>query len=156
MRISFVATLLLAATLASCDDESCTEIGCDGTPVSVVVLGPNWGPLAPGAYAVTLELDGERFDATCTTGEGARTCEPVEGGTRLTVDAFVTTSDRITLSIGADDPSELPDDWSAMVFVDEAVVAERDGTFTYAEKQPNGPGCEPTCRKSDGAFVAVE
>lgn len=160
-RRSLTALLIAFATsslgLSACADRSCTLVGCVSEPVTVVLLSPNWMPLEPAVYELAFELNGARYTTTCSATPAEQSCDSVAGEPQdFGVSVFVTTNNQIRINVTSDTPDLLPDDFRVEVSVAGSLVVEESGAFEYDESQPNGPGCEPTCRSSDGAFVFVE
>lgn len=153
-RLSLVAIAVALPLAASCGSDSpeegpsgCTEIGCtDG--LSVAFSSASW---PAGDYRLDVVADG--LDYYCET------VLPLDKDVPVTC-----SSDSLTLEVSG---TELPPDQQAITGMHLSGLAEivqvslsRDGlplatqTYypTYETVQPNGPGCEPTCRSASGSL----
>jgi hypothetical protein len=140
----------------------CTEIGCvDGLSVAGGLPAEH---ATAGSHRFTLELDGTSH--VCTAELTGPIVSPIEGtcdgelGLRLSpVTEMVEMEGPVPGTVGV--TFRLPGqyEWTLEVFGTPAqvhIVHTHDGVTvldqttspTYANHQPNGPGCEPTCRRA--------
>ena len=136
---------LLPLLLTACpelDSTDCTSMGCvDG--VEVYFTGASHGS---GVYTVDIDLHGEQIHCQATI--------PLE-----TDDSDGCDDSRVSLFLSGSelDPSEQsvdgffldstePSAMAVTVSFDEGQIGYSAFDIGYEELQPNGPGCEPTCR----------
>ena len=163
-----LALLMLTATLACSKEQpgpagpaggeggerACTQIGClDGLRLSLDKATP-W---LPGDYTFAFELDGEPVE--CKGALPLPSCD-VGPSLRCTPDALV----QIGESGCALPPAQhgfsditierAPKQVSLKIsHDDQPLLVGADITPDYKTTQPNGPGCEPTCRSASSAVV---
>ncbi len=125
--IALLTALPFLAILAGCSEPitACTQVGCeDGLYITVEHL--DGSPL--DTFSGEATLDGESFDVSCDDGTGQGDNYLCLGNTLEIQDA--TDATEIHLDLVADDDT-----------------LRYQGTLTldFAEVQPNGPDCPPTC-----------
>lgn len=133
-----VATIMmLALAAAGCGDgpKACTEIGCsDG--VFLTIVGPSDQPVTSFSGEVTI---GDKTIALSCTSTNSGGDDYFCGGNLLEI--TVTEGDAVTVDLtSTDDPS--------LGF---------SGTIPlqFEEVQPNGEGCDPTCRQANATVTLV-
>ncbi len=139
MRLAFLAltSLLAPVALVACEDAGgCTEIGCsDG-------LFVDFDQPRPGAYDVSLVIDGQATSFICEGGQVASLSGPASI-LSCSADGFVVAGApaRVELNAGAANLS-----WQA------AAVLEP----TYQPFAPNGAGCPPVCDAAEAALETTD
>lgn len=139
-----------AVTSAEPTPKACTEIGCESSLKIPIVWGKD--TLTATKYTVELTVDGKKGKCevlwpykscveprkpTCTGDvqfELATGCK--QGGT--------TTKD---MTLGPVVLRNTPSSASIKVWRDKVMLHQQDLSFTYEERRPNGPGCEPLCKQ---------
>ncbi len=131
-------------------DRVCTQIGClNGLLVRVAKATP-W---VPGRYTFELDLDG--VQVSCS---GALPLQPCESGPSLacTGDGKVIISESgcalppESQGFGDLQISGEPQSVGITIKLDDSVLHTTTLNPSYVTSQPNGPGCEPTCRSGSG------
>jgi hypothetical protein len=146
----------------------CTLIGCtDGFAMTVGTPRNRW---PSGNHEVILGIDDKR--TTCrfawykdSTGQfpsyAIASCEPSEAEIRITVEPVRICNRDVDRGVIAVQCHDVPDEFvekiaiggtprrlSIVQRVDGKVIGERTVEPTYKDVQPNGAGCEPTCRQA--------
>ena len=125
---------------------NCTEIGCENGLRMALTKASPW---VPGTYVFAFELDGKPVEC-----KGALPLQPCDAGSSLscTPDSVVQVGES-----GCALPPEQhgfsditvrgePKQVTLKILLDDKPLASTDVTPNFLSSQPNGPGCEPTCR----------
>ena len=162
-KLACVATLVVVGACAQSpapgpgpvpSGQVCTQIGClDGLLVRVVKPSP-W---VPGRYTFEVDVDG--VQVRCS---GALPLQPCESGPSLacTGDGKVIISESgcalppESHGFGDLQISGEPQAVGITIKLDDNVLHTTTLQPSYVTSQPNGPGCEPTCR-SGSADLAL-
>ena len=126
--------------------KTCALIGCQDQ-FSAGVSSVN-GQLPSGMHRVELLVDGVTMMCTFTIplpggGTGQPTCPA--GMNVLITPAADAQVEIITIS-GA------PGQVHAWQYVDDVAILDAAVAPTYHDNQPNGPGCDPTCRQASASW----
>ena len=160
---------LLALSMAACSKEQpgangpsapntsdapggkmCTEIGCENGARLTLAKATPW---LPGAYIFNFELDGKAIEC-----KGALPLQSCEAGPSLscTPDAQLTIGESgCALPPAQQGFSDVmipgaPQRVKVKVSRDGQEIGAADLTPNYMTSQPNGEGCEPTCKTASG------
>lgn len=139
------------AATAGGGERACTMIGCiNGLHIALTKATP-W---LPGAYTFAFELDGKPVEC-----KGALPLQSCDAGPSLscTPDALVQIGESgCALPPAQQGFSDItiegePKQVTLKVLQDDKALISADVTPDYKTTQPNGPGCEPTCRNAASA-----
>lgn len=146
----WLLALALGASVMGCISLECTEIGCEsGVAFSIGNLNaasqsyPLTIEVCVGSLCRTATVDNQNGAVSCSAEDGAVSCSVSEDGS-VTGNILLepdTESESVSIKVT---------DSQGQVVVDETK------TVTFEESQPNGQGCEPTCRNGEiEVFAAV-
>lgn len=128
----------------------CTEIGCDNGARITLNKATPW---VPGTYVFGFELDGKAVEC-----KGALPLQSCESGPSLscTPDAVVQIGESgCALPAAQQGFSDVsikgePQRVKIKISLDGKEIGAADLTPNYMTSQPNGEGCEPTCKSASG------
>lgn len=163
LLLSALALLVVPPVNASCS-KACGEVGCQSQLTAVV--SASIASLPAGTHRIDVTADGAMSSCTFTfpleTAPGgglvgpqcspgligfvgpAQQCTPFTTGDAKGL-RCVPLPDQVQESIQiVGTPSMVAVEQS----VGGVVILQRSATPAYADNQPNGPGCEPTCRQA--------
>jgi hypothetical protein len=157
--MSRVLWVCVLALVGGCETQGklCTLIGCvSGFQVNFQPGGGSWGP---GRYQIEVTADGASGACEVTlplapcggpssTCIGQRSWLLGESGCALPSDQHAISG--ITFSMSA--PAQV----DVIVRRDGRQVASGSFAPAYTTSQPNGPGCEPTCRQAPPATLDLQ
>ncbi|MBK8254341.1 MAG: hypothetical protein IPK82_16940 [Polyangiaceae bacterium] len=146
----WIIALALSFSAMGCVALECTEVGCEsGLTVSIGNL-----KAASQSYPLTVEVCVESSCHTATVDQKNSAVECSSDDTMMS--CFVNEDGSVVVNVFREPEKESE---SVTVKVSDSldqVVVDETKTVTYVESQPNGEGCEPTCRNGEiEVFAAV-
>ena len=127
LSLSFALCLLAAACAP--EPRICTQIGCIGSTLALRFPG-----LPAGKYTVVVQAGGKTFKESCTASPAVTTDHGDTVSFRGGPCAVTFRTDATAVQVTLHDP--------------DGKATTRDFTPNYEDFRPNGPHCEPVCKRA--------
>lgn len=141
MPRSLPCSLFLPLALLACDDQACTEIGCDDS------IEVQYQRSVTVPYDLVVQGEGMTLSARCNDPDSF---EASQNPPELECDTggFVVAGRELTGATGRSLRVDVVDAGTG-----EAIVVGQDVPLSKEVIEPNGPGCPPTCIEARGNLL---
>ena len=143
LLLAIGASFFQACVVKSADDKVCTLMGCTNG-LTIALQASQW---QTGTYQVELITDGRVVHCSATIplpkGDPGQTCDASDVRLGLSGSELPVSSQSLSEIMFLETQPKVV---QVTIGRDSTQLATQTFTPSYRTAQPNGPGCEPTCR----------